>query len=355
MKKIFIILAVVFGLTCILIFSQKGFPMNNNDSPPKEPEREQGSEQTVELINDFYDGLAPLDVEEGKLKFIDKTGKVIELKNDPHRFREGLAPFTDGKKWGFIDKNEKVAVKPIYDEVNYFSDGLAAVRISNKWGYIDKQGKLVIKTTLEGSYPFSEGLAQLWAYVQIINKNDSSRSFWTNKWGFIDKTGKTVYEPTLDGAGPFSCGLAMIQKGNKFGYIDKQFRTVIEPQFDKAESFSDNLGLVKMGYKYFFLNKNGKRAFEEEWDFAKPFSDGAAQVWKTIKDLTSCNLIETKGSILIKDFQKRFAQLGDFHDGLANAKDLETGKWGYIDKKGNWVISPKFHNRYESSPPPGAV
>ncbi|MGL4375735.1 MAG: WG repeat-containing protein, partial [Microcoleaceae cyanobacterium] len=45
-----------------------------------------------------------------------------------------LFPILKNGKWGFIDKNGKVIVKPKYDEVRNFSEGLAAVKIGNKLG-----------------------------------------------------------------------------------------------------------------------------------------------------------------------------------------------------------------------------
>lgn len=47
-------------------------------------------------------------------------------------------------KWGFVNKNGKVAIPCIYDEVYSFSGGLTTVKLDRKWGVINKQGKFVL-------------------------------------------------------------------------------------------------------------------------------------------------------------------------------------------------------------------
>ncbi|MEJ1933162.1 WG repeat-containing protein, partial [Nostoc sp. NIES-2111] len=59
-------------------------------------------------------------------------------------FSEGLASVkTESGKWGFINRQGNIVIKPQFDEVSNFSFGLARVRIGKKYGYIDKYGKYV--------------------------------------------------------------------------------------------------------------------------------------------------------------------------------------------------------------------
>jgi len=81
----------------------------------------------------------------------EQTGKfIINPQFDYARiFGEGLAPVRIGDdktgKWGYIDKQGKMAVNPQFDcdwSCSAFSEGLAAVRIGDdktgKWGYISR-------------------------------------------------------------------------------------------------------------------------------------------------------------------------------------------------------------------------
>ena len=58
-------------------------------------------------------------------------------------FSDGLAPVQVGDRWGYIDKNGKVAISPQFNDARGFSSGLAPVGIGTNWGYIDKSGKFV--------------------------------------------------------------------------------------------------------------------------------------------------------------------------------------------------------------------
>ncbi len=54
-------------------------------------------------------------------------------------------------KYGFIDKEGNVKVKPIYEypeSADYFSENFAMVNIKDKWGFINENG--VLKITLLG-------------------------------------------------------------------------------------------------------------------------------------------------------------------------------------------------------------
>ncbi|MEP6796092.1 MAG: WG repeat-containing protein [Saprospiraceae bacterium] len=42
-----------------------------------------------------------------------------------------------GSKWGFLNKEGKVVIKPVYDDVGLFSEGLVAVNQKGLWGYIN--------------------------------------------------------------------------------------------------------------------------------------------------------------------------------------------------------------------------
>jgi len=72
-----------------------------------------------------------------------------------------MAAVRIGAKFGYIDKDGKVAIMPQFDFAGSFSEGLAAVGIGNKIGYIDKQGKIVIEPQFDFAGAFSEGLADV--------------------------------------------------------------------------------------------------------------------------------------------------------------------------------------------------
>ena len=70
----------------------------------------------------------------------------------------GWIAFCDNGKWGFVDNEGKIVIKPTYDEAKSFSNGLAAVSNGDKWGFIDTSGKIVIDYQFwDADYFNSEG------------------------------------------------------------------------------------------------------------------------------------------------------------------------------------------------------
>ena len=56
---------------------------------------------------------------------------------------EGLQPCAKNRKWGYIDKNEKFVIQPIYDWVGYFKNDCAEVILESKRIKIDRKGNIV--------------------------------------------------------------------------------------------------------------------------------------------------------------------------------------------------------------------
>ena len=98
----------------------------------------------------------------GKLGFIDRTGKIIipaKFDRINADFSEGLVPVSINNKWGYIDPMGKVVIPLKFNEAMSFHEGLGAIEIAGKWGYIDPTGKIVIPAQLESYGRFEHGLA----------------------------------------------------------------------------------------------------------------------------------------------------------------------------------------------------
>ncbi|MCV3418177.1 WG repeat-containing protein [Campylobacter lari] len=100
----------------------------------------------IDAKYDFIDGL------DDDLAFFDIQGAskiglylILNKENIVSYFHDGLASILINKKFGFIDKNEKLIIKAQYDEVGHFNKGFAKVKQSDKWGLIDKKGKIIVK------------------------------------------------------------------------------------------------------------------------------------------------------------------------------------------------------------------
>lgn len=253
----------------------------------------------------------------------------------PGDIKRGGVVGLDTGPYGYIDKTGAVVILPQFVRASRFSEGLAAVVIHGKCVYIDKTGKVVlVPDRYYMAYHFSEGLA---AAEELTD--DGGGWFY----GYIDKAGKTVIEPKFYWAGPFSEGLAPAIEykektdEGKSGYIDKKGNWVIKPQYDRASSLFEKLARVKVGEKYGFIDRSGKMVIEPKYEGTLNFSEGVAKVY--IGD--TCAYIGTSGNVVLRT---KYRAAGSFCEGLAGVV-IDTGfglEHGYIDKTGKVVIPPDF-------------
>ncbi len=284
----------------------------------------------------FSEGLADVEIE-GKIGFINSKGE-LKIKSQffsSASYSQGM--FSDGlglvafHGTGFINKQGKIAIIPQFslrtDEVGNFSEGLAHVKIGEKFGYIDKNGQTVIEPKYDWAEPFSEGLARVKEYSK-------------KGLGFIDKKGNYVLEPVYRNVGKkFSEGLVSFQStDNKWGYMDKKGSQIIKPQFAQAENFKNGIARVESqkdsGYEYLFINKKGNLVIDFKFENPADFYENALNV----KDKNGkWGYLDKDGNWFIKPV---FEDASPFSQGLAAVK--KNGKWGYINKEGNLIIKHKF-------------
>src|SRR6218665_1301018 len=69
-----------------------------------------------------------------------------------------LAPVKIDGKYGYIDKNGKIAISPQFESAGDFHQGLARIRLDNKWGFINKNGEIAIEPQFDYAWDFHEGL-----------------------------------------------------------------------------------------------------------------------------------------------------------------------------------------------------
>jgi WG containing repeat len=179
---------------------------------------------------------------------------------------------------------------------------------------INKSGQTVLtRTTAQVQFnineeaKFSEGLIEAYDCV-------------TRKIGFMDKTGNFVIQPKYRHAAPFSERLARVSvledNEEKLGFIDHEGRFVIPPRFNTDADFARN-----------------------STDFSETLASLSEGLRPHVTQTENSVYINTKGEIVLFT---DFSYSGPFHDGVAVAYDPKSNKWGYIDKSGTAIISPRF-------------
>ena len=202
--------------------------------------------------------------------------------------------FAEHQRFGYVNTEGKLVIKPEFFIAEDFSQGLAAVRVEesaeSKYAFIDKSGKVVIPGQFDQAYSFSEGLAA----VETGFRAEGGKKV-AGKWGFIDRSGKFVIQPRFELTLTFSEGLARACEdfADGWGYIDYTGRFVIDPEYPEAADFSEGLAVVWDDDRAVYIDRFGKvvlRTNSGRW----PFSDGLTVAGKDGKRV----YVDKKGRVV---------------------------------------------------------
>jgi hypothetical protein len=246
----------------------------------------------------------------GKLGVINVEGILIipTIYEDVTDFQESLCAVKLNGKWGFCDYNGILVFPPIYDfiwfsEGGNFNDngGNRKVKMNGKWGLIGNGGELYIPPK----------------YDEISSWTIGSKKFFkvkiNTKEGILNYDGAEVLPPIYDKIISYLPRIA-IKIDGKYGFLDEAFREVISPIYDDTGYFETEEGFlkVKLSENWGIIDKMGNEILPFEYiELGTVFSEGLL----------------------------RFSKLG-----YEARWDVNTEKWGYMDKELNVVIPPSFNH-----------
>ncbi|GAB3490505.1 WG repeat-containing protein [Spirosoma knui] len=254
-----------------------------------------------------------------------------------------LFPIPVNGKWGYMNGRKQIVITPAYFMASDFQEDRAIVQTladdpdhNQRYTVIDVTGKTITDQPYDRILDYSEGLA-------AVQKND--------KWGFIDKHGKLVIALQYEDAGYFSEGLACVKQQGKNGFIDKQGTMVIKPQFKRScyvSTFKDGLAAVYTTYDNGpsgYIDHTGKFAFPPDFSFVEPFRDDRALVTST--ETGKMGFINREGKWVIEPTQYEDAHA--FREGLATVASLSADRtrwqWRLIDATGKPIAElPKYRS-----------
>lgn len=202
-------------------------------------------------------------------------------------FSEGLAAYRVGDVFGYLDETGSTAFLVDADELGEpFQDGLARVSQAGAWGVINSDGDWLISPMFEGLRHYSDSL--------LAAKVD-------NLWGLIDLSGNWVLPNIFE-----SIRGRHFRIDGKWGLLDGSGQIIADPTFDWIGPFIS-------GYEEARATKEGVAGFLNR-----------SGVWEEAR--TSVSDLEERGAFTIS--------------GWAAAKS--QGRWGLIDREGNWLLEPRY-------------
>lgn len=288
--------------------------------------------------------------------------------------RELACVTLNGQK-GFVRRTTGELVGPCrYDPLQYyyFEGGYCSVlpndtEVADGWILIDRSGREIPMP--EGCYltghldSTKDGLIPVWQAITQEEQADDE-----GLCGYMDLNGNPVIQPQYRWAYSFHEGLACVQLNSgdeQFALITPENEIVAilpDPVYRHGSRRGFQNGLLQLAHynedhqlAYIaFLNHSGEEAFRLEAEnltyAGSPFSNGTALYYTgketpfgTYED-ERCGLFSPENGILTgPGFSAREGDIdSDFSEGLLPLADAETGKVGFIDESGRWVIQPEW-------------
>ncbi len=186
-----------------------------------------------------------------KQAFIDTLGNfIVEPKHkEVYYYSDSLLVFRDSILFGIKTINNKIIVKPIYENISPLQNGRAIVIYNNKLGYLNESGMKVIKPVYDALPNYLQVCVYHEHYAKVRIKG---------KYAIIDKNGKFILNPEYAGLGEVSKIIAF-NRGKQWGYMNIEDKNItILPLFDFASSFHFGLAVVDVNGLQGVINEKAK-------------------------------------------------------------------------------------------------
>ena len=258
---------------------------------------------------------------------------VVQSRVDSVELHPASINTIDGFKWGYINSKGEFDIKPVYNWARQFQEnGLAVITIKDLSGIIDKWGKYVVEPKYQSIQEFSEGRA-------IVM---SEKGFMV-----IDENGKKVTPEVYNYIGNFKEGRAVFSSINTqgrwlYGYINRQGKIIISPKYEIAGEFKNGKAVVKFdGGDYGIIDASGVILQKFKYAFVGDIGDGLLAFKKNEGD--KFGYIDETSNVIIS---AQFTSAGTFKSerAIVNISDNYLNKYALIDKKGSFIVSPKYNN-----------
>ncbi|WP_287619273.1 WG repeat-containing protein [Parabacteroides sp.] len=352
-------------------------------------------------VRPFSQGMAAIK-QDGYWGYINGNNKVViqPQYRQADQFKSGRAMVeVNGRKLGFIDCLGTMVIEPIYSSVYAFWGDESAVCKEGKWGVIDKNGKMVLPFVFDdvtnvsnptnGQHPTYEvvykgkHISVNYQWKEPVMERptapkppekaplspvvyDEQKAFSYGraavrrgkKWGYIDESRYEAIPLIYDFAGRFMGGKACVMLNGKKGLIDVNGQIILEISYDQIMDFTDNLWFVEnygnwglvdqtdLLIPYLFdkiCNTSREKetaevvyecetiTIDRNWTLAKFNS-----MWRTYRNGLKIGF--RKGGLITgeKIYAKYDATTGHFYNGVVFVK--LGGRWGMIDEEGDTVL-----------------
>lgn len=225
--------------------------------------------------------------------------------------KEDVAVINENGKYGTLESNSDVVIKPIYDEISNFDD--------------------MKDENIQTYHPNIVNLHWLHNYYG----NEYAIVEYKGKYGVVNRENEMLAKPIYDSISKLFNGFSVIKLDDKYGYMNDKFEVVQKPIFKDAREFLEDVAFVQFNSnsKWGCINKEMELKISDVYDeiyginngFARTFKDGK---WGYID--SSCNVVVSSKYDYAYDFSEGFAKV------------IKNGKTAYVDTEGHEIVKTIF-------------
>lgn len=253
----------------------------------------------------------------------------------------------------FENDSAKVETKDSSFIINTKGEWLKTITISKSKG--DKKrykwnSKTVLKDNKEFMLMTSKVLKNAFLKYDELVADDDPYFFkydnlypvkLNNKWGAIDGKGKVIIEIEYDYISSFKEEVAYIKKNKKYGYVNIEGKIIIPINYDTASLFYEDYAVVSKNGKYGLINKSGEVIVPFIYQNLGRYLDGLVQAKKN----GNWGLIDISNNIIVP-FEYSYIE-SYFEEFITIKGKGKYGKFGKINRFGEYLIPPKYDNMIE--------
>jgi hypothetical protein len=233
----------------------------------------------------------------GPDRFLVNAQPYRRIHVEPHVRFESFRETTGRGNWGVIDTSQRWLIEPKFHEIRFFTDGeLFWAKAGPKWQLMRADGQAVTDAIFE--------------HIQAL-REDRAVIEVSGKRGAVDNQGRTAIEPKFEFLAYFEDGVALFREGGKTGMVDRNGEVVIPPLYDQLGRFGPTgVAEARRDGAIVWIDRSGQVADPP------PATPRPSSVDKSYVAGRLCG-----------------------HGAFAISQD---GKWGFADKDGAIIITPRY-------------
>lgn len=256
------------------------------------------------------------------LNGIDAPSSMLDYTKFDLLFKQNASLICEDCEWGYLDTLGSIVIAPQYTFVQNFINETGIVECGGKWGMVNAYGQKVIPCNYDGIN-----------YLENTDNKIVRVYLKAPKYGLIDTLGELRVSTIYDEIGAFAEDRLAVKRNGLWGYVNKNGLEVIPCRFRAVREFNEGLAAVKIGRYWGYIDKNGEATIGFKFKYCGNFSEGLT--WVDSGD-GEYYIDASEQTIIEKKFEKTF----DFKHGVARV--VLKGKYGLIDKKGDFVLRAKY-------------